>query len=373
MKIYFDGIIYSLQKSGGITRYTNELTKRTADMGHEITVVMHPGAFNRPPDHRNISIVNINSILKTSNKILKYLTYPFDRFCTEKYFQNHPVESDIFHSPYFSHYKNLKIPQVITVYDMINENFPEHFNKIQNKIFLQQKKKAILSADAIICISKQTSYDLQAKYNIDPQKIHINYLGVDTSFTQKDTLVKNNFINSKNLPKKYFLFVGNRSLYKNFERLIKAFAQWENKEYFSLITIGGGKFTDKEKKLVESLNLNNNIINFNFVTEEELVLFYNCAEAFIFPSLYEGFGLPIIEAVACGTTVLASDIPVFKEIGQDIPIYFNPTNQDSMINAFNLALNKNRNNIDLGIKLSTRFSWDNTAKKTMEIYKNLLK
>lgn len=137
--------------------------------------------------------------------------------------------------------------------------------------------------------------------------------------------------------------------------------------------MGGGAFTKIELNLINKLNLSNNIECFNFATEEDLVMFYNCAESFIYPSLSEGFGLPLIEAMACGTAVLASDIPVFHEVALDIAYYFNPYNNESIIKALNDSLIENPDRIKKGIELSKKFTWKNTAKETLKIYENILK
>lgn len=369
MKIYLDGIIYSLQKNGGVTRYTDEIAKKIADLGNKVTFFMHSSQLNQQPKHENINSIYIKTPLKTDNRIIKYITYQLDKFFTELYFKKNSPKEGIFHSSFFSHYKKLKIPQVVTVHDMINEKFPEHFHKIQNKIFLQQKKHAITSADALICVSRQTANDLVELYKINSSKINVIHLGVDGMFVPKEQNDKNYFISAKKMTKPYFLFVGKRSLYKNFQILIESFEKWDRKNDFNLITIGGGKFTEDELMIISKLGLSNNIINFNFVSDEELIMFYNCAQAFIFPSLYEGFGLPIIEAMACGTLVLASDIPVFKEIGGDVPIYFDPKNNNSIIEALNYSLKQNPDNIINGLEIAKKLTWEKTALDTIEVYK----
>jgi glycosyltransferase involved in cell wall biosynthesis len=372
MKVYLDGIIYSLQKNGGVTRYTDELADKIVALGNKVTFFMHPSILNEPPKKEGIDFIQIKSPLNTRSKIIKYLTYPIDKFLTSKYFKTHQIDKGIFHTSYFSYYKDMKIPQIVTVHDLIHEKFPEHFNYITNKIFLHQKRKAIVSASAIICVSQQTSKDLCELYNVDLNKINVVHLGVDEVFNQKKPEEKASFTLSKNISKPYYLFVGKRSLYKNFDRLVKAFANWDKKNEFFIISIGGGKFTSKEMGLITSLGLKDDILIFDFVTEKDLILFYNCAKAFIFPSSYEGFGMPIIEAMACGTPVLASDIPVFREIGHDTITYFNPDSEIDITKALDSTLYEDLIKINTGIELAKKFTWEKTASETINVYKKYI-
>ena len=369
MNIYLDGIIYSLQKSGGVTRYTNEIAKKISSTGNKVTFFMHPSQLNQQPQHEDISNIYIKTPLKTKSTIAKYLTYPIDKALTELYFRKNPPQNGVFHSSFFSHYKNLKIPQIVTVHDMTNEKFSSHFNWIKNKIFLIQKKRAIVSANALICVSQQTSNDLIELYGINPEKINVIHLGVDKAFMQKGDASKKIFLSTKNINKPYFLFVGKRSLYKNFHKLIEAYKDWGKKNSFDIITIGGGELTRSEIESISKFGLVDNIKNFDFVSEDDLVMFYNCAQAFIFPSLYEGFGLPIMESLACGTLVLAADIPVFREIGKDVPIYFDPQDSNSIIEALDISLKDNLENKIEGIKIAQTMTWEETASKTLEVYR----
>lgn len=372
MKIYIDGIIYSLQKGGGITRYTNELINGFIELGHEVTLIVHPKTFNQNIKNDKLKIIEINSILRIDNKLFRFLTYPFHKLKMERYFKKSNIREGIFHSTYFTNYKNLKIPQVLTIHDLTREKFPQYFNKINDKIFLSITKKSILKSNAIICDSKQTKNDLIQYYGTDSNKIDVTYLGVDLSFKTKTEEEKNVFKTLKNIQKPYILYVGRRSTYKNFLKFIEAYADWKHKDDFSLITVGGGKFTKNESNIIEKYGLENNVIHFDFISEEELNMFYNSAYSFVFPSLSEGFGLPLLEAMACGTQILASDIPVFHEIAKDIPLYFNPNNKESIIEALNNSLKIDQTKINNGLEMVKKFTWKNTVKETLEIYQKIL-
>jgi glycosyltransferase involved in cell wall biosynthesis len=372
MKIYIDGTIYSLQKGGGITRYTNELIEGFIKLGYEVTLIIHPKTFNQAIKNNKLKIIEIDSILNINNKLLRILTYPFHKLKIEQYFKKNNLKEGVFHSTYFTHYKNLKIPQILTIHDLTIEKFPIYFNKINDKIFLQLTKKAIIKSDAIICVSQQTVDELCNYYKVPKLKTNVTHLGVNPAFNTKTENEISAFRKCKSLLKPYILFVGRRSTYKNFENFILAYSMWEQKDKFLLVTIGGGIYTNKEINLIDKLGLSNNIISFDFVTEEELVMFYNCAHVFIFPSLSEGFGLPLLESMACSTIVLASDLPVFREITGDVPYYFNPHYTESIIKALNDSVTKNQTKINDGLELVKKFTWGNTVEKTLRIYQKIL-
>ena len=373
MTIYIDGIVYSLQKGGGITRYTNELMDGLINLGHEVFLTIHPKTFNQRLKNEKLKTIEIDSILRIDSKPLRFFTYPFHKFKTERYFKGRNIKEGVFHSTYFTHYKNLKIPQVITIHDLTREKFPAYFNHISDKIFLAMTRKAILKSNAIICNSKQTANALCEYYKINPGKTNITHLGVSPAFKIRAEAERNAFRISKRLQKPYVLFVGRRATYKNFEKFADAYAAWKNRDDFSLLTVGGGKFTGNELNSMERTGLKNNITSFDFVDDEELAMFYNCAECFVFPSLSEGFGLPLLEAMACGTSILASDIPVFREVAGAIPRYFNPADKESIINALDESLKRDSAKINAGLELVKSFTWENTVKETVKVYGGLLR
>jgi len=362
-----------LQKDGGITRYTNELVSGYAHQGHTVVLFMHPHSYSYPPPHKNIQVIYIKPLLEINNRLSRYIDYFFCKPQITGYFKKNNIQSGIFHSTYFTFYKDSKIPQIMTIYDLTREKFPKSFNYIINKVFRTITKKSLQESDAIICISKQTANDLCSYYKIEPNKTDAIYLGVNPTFNIKTQEKKDSFKLSKKIFKPYILFVGKRSTYKNFKKFTEAYADWEHKNKFSLVTIGGGKFTKKESNSMEKLGLNNNIISFDLVTEKELVMFYNCTHSFVFPSLSEGFGLPLLEAMSCGTTILVSDIPVFQEIAGDIPYYFDPYSKESIVKALDNSMVKNQSKIDDGLELVKKFTWENTVKKTIKVYEKLLK
>lgn len=178
-----------------------------------------------------------------------------------------------------------------------------------------------------------------------------------------------------NLPKQYFLYVGNAYPHKNLERLLEAFKSLESKVY-SLVLVGGEDyFYKKLKEKVEEMGLKNEVMFYGPATREELGKLYKNAIALIFPSLMEGFGLPGLEAMANGCPVVCSDIPVFHEIYGEAALYFNPTDTEDIKNKINSLCYHDLNHSireemrRKGYEQVKKYSWEKLARETLDIYK----
>jgi len=375
MKILIDGISFNLKKTGGVNRYFLGILPylKKLDKKIEIEFVIRSGIELPAASYEGIKISTINEIpISFPKTIFKPLLNPINQLINNKYWLS--TNGDIFHSTYYTRHPNTNIPQVITVYDLIYEKYPQFFTGRKNKIFRQNKKEAIESANLIICISQNTKKDLLTYYQLDEEKIHVIYPGVNQIFKPiTNKILKDKFLSKYKIKNPYFLYLGPRGRYKNFLKMIEAYSNWQRSNDFSIIAVGGDKFTQKEISFFSKLGLSNKIYNFGYVADQDLVLFYNCAHAFIYPSLYEGFGIPLLEAMACGTLVLASNRSAFPEVGKDSILYFNPESKEDIVQALNKSLNKSIRNkyINKGLQRVRYFSWEKTAKQTLNIYKRL--
>jgi glycosyltransferase involved in cell wall biosynthesis len=140
-----------------------------------------------------------------------------------------------------------------------------------------------------------------------------------------------------------------------------------------MIVVGGGKFTEEETNIIKRLNLENKIHNIGFVSDEELIMLYNCTDAFVFPTLYEGFGIPILEAMACGTPTTLSNSSSLPEIAENSALYFNPKNINDMAKKIQQTISEGRNSnrVKLGLDRVKLFSWYKTTQKTLNVYKKI--
>ncbi len=374
MKIHIDGIIYGLQKTGGISRYFNEYLSLLGNLNDKINIeIMLP---KKPrgvlPKAKNINIIfgkHLNT--RYHNRVSRYLAQFINKYTENKYWGK--ITEGIFHSTYFTTYKNLKIPQVLTIHDMTYEKFPAFFNKKPDMEFIKRKKRCVDSSDAIICVSEHTRQDVINYYDIDKNKVSVIHLGVNHNFKKiTDETVKKNFLKRINIQKPYLLYVGGRKGYKNFSTLLYAFNILTNKD-LDMVVVGGGEFTEEENNIINGLSLRNRIYNLGFVPDNELIMLYNCAAAFVFPSLYEGFGIPILEAMACGTPMALSNVSSLPEVAGDSAIYFNPRDIDDMANKIRQAISEGGNSeyVKTGFERVKHFSWNKTAQETFNVYKRV--
>jgi glycosyltransferase involved in cell wall biosynthesis len=362
MKIFYDHQIFSLQIYGGISRYFFELIdKSMADK--DLDIILPLKLTN------NYYLQN-----KYPNKYLKFLpNYNFRGknriiFGINRFFTNIAKESfDVFHPTYYNPYFLNSIgnkPFVLTVYDMIHEKFKKCFS--ENDKTSAYKQYLAMKASKIITISDSTKKDLTEIYKIDEKKIQTIYLG-------NSLLPKEQVFNHK-LPSRYILFVGNRGGYKNFDLFFESIKDLlinDNELY--LICVGGGKFSRIEFEKC-GLNLSKQILQFD-LKDNQLSYFYQNALLFVFPSLYEGFGIPILESFACECPLVCSNTSSFLEVAGDGAYYFDPYSKISIKNAIVKVMNSDflrRQLIANGKIILKDFSWNKTANETKKLYESLL-
>jgi glycosyltransferase involved in cell wall biosynthesis len=256
-------------------------------------------------------------------------------------------------------------PFVLTVYDMIHEIFPQLYLDDPNTAI--NKKMLLEKATKIIAISNSTKKDILEIYpHIDPNKIEVIYLSY--SIIVDDSI-------KVTLPEKYVLFVGNRTLYKNFIFFLNAISPIlrAQSELF-LVCAGGNAFNEEELQLIHSLDLQDQITQQNF-EDTELFRYYENAQCFVFPSAYEGFGIPVLESMSCGCPVILANHSSFPEVAGDAGIYFELNNESDLKNKLYDVLN----NSDLrkyyktkGLEQVEKFSWKETAEKCLSVYKKAI-
>jgi glycosyltransferase involved in cell wall biosynthesis len=362
-RILYDNHIFAYQKYGGISRYFYEISKRINQFPEFNVIISAPLYFNEYIRH-NTEIVRgiyVPNIPKSSRVLRRLNTFLSGSVVTN-------FKPDIIHETYY--HKNpisFKAPVVTTVYDMIHEKFRADFSRRDNTS--QMKEIAVSRADHIICISENTKRDLMEILNTPAEKISVVYLGF--SFDNKNPGVS--YLAKPNRP--YILYVGNRGEYKNFNRLLEAFASSRSlMKDFKLVAFGGGKFRQEERKNIRKLGLTENNITQISGSDELLKDFYCNATAFIYPSLYEGFGIPPLEAMSVNCPVICSNASSIPEVVGDAGEYFDPYDVDSIKTAVERVIESNslqQNLICRGEKQRTKFSWDLCAEQTSQIYNQL--
>jgi glycosyltransferase involved in cell wall biosynthesis len=277
---------------------------------------------------------------------------------------------DIFHPTYYNTYflKSLGTKAfVLTVYDMIHEKFSDMF--LPTDKTSEQKRLLVEKATKIIAISESTKKDLIELFGTDESKIEVVYLG-NSMFPKRNSKIE------LDIPIKYILFVGSRAGYKNFLRFVKSVSSIlnEDKKLF-ILCAGGGIFTAQEIELFTQLNIKKQILQYN-LDDDSLAYFYKNAMMFIFPSLYEGFGIPVLESFACECPLLCSNTSSLPEIAGEGALYFDPYSEISIKSAvLQIIENKKiRENLrEKGRERLKVFSWKQTAFQTKNIYESILK
>tara|TARA_B100000795_G_C22798727_1_gene440696 strand:- start:871 stop:1956 length:1086 start_codon:yes stop_codon:yes gene_type:complete len=360
IKVLYDNIIFDLQYAGGISKIWYNLINRipsTFDMKY-IDKLESKNIF-RKKIH-----LNPDNLIFEKDTFLKYKEY-------NKVLNN---DCDIYHSSYFRPLKQKnKSKVVVTVHDFMYEKHGTFLAKI-NHLFL--KNRCLKQADAVICVSDHTKQDFLNYYpKINENKVHVVHNGVDSEFR---LIKKTNFFKIKDLDIKnegYLLYVGNRGYCKNFEFALKLMTTKTVKNLdLVLICVGGGNFNNKELNFISN-KLNNKIHFLDKVDSSDLNILYNHAFCLLFPSIYEGFGIPALEAMKSGCPVWSSNSSSIPEvIGENYPFTFSPNNWDEANESFIKLLDPKLRalSIKMGLKKSSEFSWNKCAQETFNIYKSLL-
>jgi glycosyltransferase involved in cell wall biosynthesis len=374
VKVLFDTQIFDWQINGGISRYFIEVLSRLdKDSETEVllrcrhsynTYIQGSRWLTNKPLLKKIHFKGKLSALKIINQ---QINRPYSNRLLLK------RAADIFHptyyDPYFLKYLD-NTPLVLTVYDLTNEKFNDH-SPLTEKV-LGWKKQLIERANHIIAISDNTRKDVIEYYGVAPEKVTTVYLsgGFDPAVLQAtpDAVMEK-------IPKRYILFVGSRQGYKNFTAFVKEVAPAMLKQDISLVAAGGGLMSAAEQALLKEMNIEDMVTAFAHVSDSLLAQLYKKATVFVFPSLYEGFGLPVLEAMQCGCPALLSNNSSLPEVGGEAAEYFDPLVPGSLYNAISGLLqdDEKRNQMaEAGVKQAGKFSWENTAKGHADVYKKIV-
>ena len=366
INIFYDHQAFSLQNYGGVSRIFSELLK---------------GMENNDQFHAYLSL------LFSNNTHLQEIHYPVAQFFPllqfpkkqgllyklnqlKSYYDINHKKFDIYHPTYYNPSLISLVngrPVVATFHDMIHEKFASQFTELaSDRNVIEQKKQLADISSHIIAVSENTKNDIVNYYNIDPNKITVVHLG--SSFIGKEISTE-----KKKTLKPYLLYVGNRTAYKNFIFFLKSISSLLIKNNILLICAGGGEFSADEMNIIHSLHLNY-FVKQKSITDEILADLYSNALAFIFPSLYEGFGIPILEAFSCNCPCIVSNTSSLPEVAGNAACYINPSDSDSIMQAVDKVVHDSTYRNDLVLKGQARlknFSWHKHVEQTIDIYKQI--
>lgn len=351
MKLYLDNLVFSLQKIGGISVYWSSFLKK----------------FNNLKDS-GITLININgnegNLLV--NKILWRKDYINDFNLPIKLIRILPLlirlpSKSIFHSSYLRVSLQKDIVNIVTIHDLAAEEKMISGIRRYLKLFLQSF--AIRNADGIICVSKTTQTDLLKHYPfLNPIIVKTIYHGCSDAYFSIE--------NRSTIKMKNILFVGGRNTYKNFSTCLQVIKFLKD---YKLILVGGGALSEIEKKKIESLIADRYDYLGNLETEE-LNILYNNVHCLFYPTIYEGFGLPVLEAMKSGCPVVSSDIPAIREIANNAALLINPNaHLESFIQAIK-SLEKEETReilIKKGYQRAANFNLDKQFNETIKFYDHI--
>ncbi|HTY11162.1 MAG TPA: glycosyltransferase family 1 protein [Bacteroidota bacterium] len=277
----------------------------------------------------------------------------------------------LFHSPHYTLPFGLKCPSVVTIHDLIHLRFPRDFSLLQRSYSYGMMLHATSSAEFIITDSEFTKLDILRSFRVSEDKIIPIHLGVSEQFSRSSSSTE--FREKFRLDRPYVLFVGNTKPHKGIDVLLRAFNEvTASYPDLGLVFVGSDpKSNAAFSAIIDSLHLSRRIASLGWLSNEDLNRAYQGAEMFVLPSFYEGFGLPVLEAMACGTPVIASDAGSLPEIAGDAAILCETGKYrmfaDAMVNVLRDHHLKNTL-IRNGIERASRFSWKETARRTLEVY-----
>lgn len=379
-------------EGAGVGHYTYQLVRHLIHVDKKNIYVLF---FDRSVHKKRIQK------FKAKNVLIKYFPFiQYTRFMPVSYahFLTSAALSrenlDVFHSPVCSLPRSYKGNSIVTVHDLSVYKFSEPYSKKQISELKNNIPKALERAKKIIAVSKSTSKDLKEVLNIDKKKIKVVYHGVDKRFFSKKTDYQIKKIRKKyGITKKYFLFIGTLNSRKNIIRIISSYERFRNKlvttpkkskdllkgkyHTYQLVLAGakGTDFKEIQKKASKS-EYKKDIVFPGYVNANDLGALFKGSEIFIFPSLYEGFGIPIIEAMATKIPIITSNVSSMPEIAKNHAIIIDPCNvSDITQSIYDLLTNKKlkRTLVASGYKYAKEFNWDKCAKQTLKIYNQLLK
>lgn len=362
IKVAYDSQIFLLQTRGGVSRYFLELIRqfqRYPELGIEPVL-----PFGETVNTYLLEDSNFDYIIQIHPGLPAYYALVRDSLCRVTNADSVDIEHPTFYLPGFLP-KRGNLPVVSTLFDMIPENTARRRWR-WNPHF--QKERYLKTADAVLSISSSSTEDMRRVYG-DSISATTTYLGVDERFRP-------------NLPRPlfthypYFLFVGNRSGYKRWDLAVKALAEVSSAfDEVRLVVAGGGEFTSKEKKLMKAHKVEHLIIRRD-ISDYQLPSLYSNGLALLYTSGYEGFGLPLVEAMASGLPILATDIPINREICDSAANYFPQNDVSNLASLMGAAIRGDANigsRVKKGLVRAEGFTWYECARKTAEVYKNVMK
>ena len=371
-RILVDGVIFDTYPHGGIARVYRELLPRVADQNPDIQfrVLIRNAGSHLLPQHVRILGLRFKPWNYRPSRVFSRVNQGRKRVFDEALVQWKP---SLFQSTYYTLSPVPNVKTVAMVYDLIDEQFP--FLMPNGPGFVSRQAGVIRQADAVVGISRATTESAIARFGLDRSRTNTLHLDASPAFRPTAEESKTQFWETYTRGKPFFLFVGSTGSYKNLGTLIRALGQLRDTTDHWLL-LAGHSLQHLEPHWFDvaiQARVEDRISRLVHPDDELLCRAYNAAEAFVFPSLQEGFGIPLIEAMRCGTPVVASDLPVFHEICGDAALFFDPHDHQELARQLTRIRQPGVREqvVNLGFERARRFSWDQAAEQLGQIYLKL--
>ncbi len=356
-------------RSAGINWYIYHLLRNLSSSEFDFTVFLSESRAAEHFDHLRL----IRSHLPTHQPIARIL---WEQFVQPFALRRERI--DLYHALAFAGPVAISTPWVVTIYDLSFALYPQSF-KTANRIYLTWAvRDAVRRADRIIAISASTQRDLVRIFGVAPDKIAVVYCGLNPAFAPAPREQVEAFRAQRGLPDRFILHVGTLEPRKNIARLIHAFADAKRRAHLPhrLILVGarGWKYADVDAAIAEE-NVADDVILAGYVPQDELPCWYRAADLFAYPSLYEGFGLPPLDAMACGTPVITSDASSLPEVVGDAGLVIAPDDTDGLADAIARVLSDRTLCEQMsarGLEQAAKFSWARAARETINVYRSIM-
>ncbi|MDR2017475.1 MAG: glycosyltransferase family 4 protein [Syntrophobacterales bacterium] len=374
LKVIYTHDIFAFQRFGGISRYFVEIIKRIPLETAKISVFagLHVNEYLKILSDAQVRGLKVPVFgggaraYMILNALMYYTRSMVNDLAQRMWLRTDP-ETVVHLSNYSSSLPRTKVKMVVTAYDMIQELFPQIYPGY--RVITQLKKVSFERADRIIAISECTKKDLVRFFGVEESKVTVIHLG-----NPLEHIIPIEPANIAGAP--YILYVGERAGYKNFEALILAYARSSKlKANFELVLFGGGTLTPSERKRFGEMGVAQ-FVHHTGGEDSLLAGYYRNARAFVWPSLYEGFGIPLLEAMGSRCPVVCSNAGPMPEVVGDAGIYFDPASAEELQGVLETVLFDNtllEEKMELGLKRAAEFSWDRAARETVDLYRSLVR
>ncbi len=368
MRIGIDGR-YIQDHFPGIGRYTYNLVQALAKAAPEDSFVLlyNPQLVNTRYDLETLQSPNLEIVPVEVSTLSLAAQYRLPSLVRR-------LRLDLFHSPYYIKPCLLPCPSVVTIYDLIPRLYPQYISPWARGIFEMAIRLAIVTSRLVITVSQSAKEDLVRLLGVPPSKVWVTPLGVDTQFCPANEEAIFNLRQKYDLPGGYILYLGINKPHKNLVRLVEAFAKVKTGRKLVLAGKEDPRYREVHK-VVKQLSLQDRVVFLGRVPEEDLPALYSAADLFVYPSLYEGFGLPVLEAMACGVPVVCSSTSSLPEIAGQAAVVVDPLDLSQLARALERVLGDSDLRASMrqeGLKQAARFSWERTAKETLAVYRQVL-